>query len=546
MRPEADEPGAELDLALLDGLLRAGSPDEIRRGVRTDLGVRAGKIVAIGPDVRARPAREVIQLGGATVCAGFIDSHTHLGWAGEALWNADAATAQTRTDLLAAVARASRWVGQNAWLLGGGWDRGRLPDAELPGRDDLDALRPDVPIFLRSADGGAAACNSLALKLMNLASEAEPHPPIAIERDEHGRPSGRMVGAVASSRATVGVIPPRDRWRLRAELRSALAMLASKGVTEVHDIATPEPRRPDAAMVYLERSFTSVAALVDLATADGLLLRVGVRPSLHRVDELAKEWFDAPTELLTWQGFKVFVGVGGYASAPGLGGHTYRYFGREQTVEWIRRAGEVGQSVSAHALGDLDVAEALDAFGDAAGSSTLAHRLVHARTMRRTDVTRAARLGVVAEMQPWDLAETAEELSGRADDDPNTLAYPWGSLTRAGVPVALGSDWRGAEHDDLRECDPLLGMYVAVERRAPGVAEPWTAEEGIDVAQALHGYTVGGAIAGRQSHRRGSLRVGQDADITVVSEDIVTGGPESLLRARILLTVVGGRTAFVA
>ena len=91
--------------------------------------------------------------------------------------------------------------------------------------------------------------------------------------------------------------------------------------------------------MHVERSFTSVAALIDLADTDGLMLRVGVRPSLHRVDELAKsEWFDPPTELLTWQGFKVFVGVGGYRRAPGLGGHTYRYPGREQTVVLPRAA----------------------------------------------------------------------------------------------------------------------------------------------------------------------------------------------------------------
>jgi predicted amidohydrolase YtcJ len=115
---------------------------------------------------------------------------------------------------------------------------------------------------------------------------------------------------------------------------------------------------------------------------------------------------------------------------------------------------------------------------------------------------------------------------------------------RASIPVALGSDWRDVEHDDLRECDPLLGMYVAVERRAPGADEPWAPDEAIDVAQALHGYTVGGAVAGRQEHRRGCLRVGHDADITVLSEDIVAGGAKSLLRARVLLTLVAGRTAF--
>ncbi|MFO0953432.1 MAG: amidohydrolase family protein [Isosphaeraceae bacterium] len=40
--------------------------------------VRGGKIEAVGPDAKAPEGAEVIDLGDATLCPGFIDAHTHL------------------------------------------------------------------------------------------------------------------------------------------------------------------------------------------------------------------------------------------------------------------------------------------------------------------------------------------------------------------------------------------------------------------------------------------------------------------------------------
>jgi predicted amidohydrolase YtcJ len=50
--------------------------------VAHDLGVWRGRIVGLDEVVTSLPAREVVDLQGATVLPGFIDSHVHLAWTG--------------------------------------------------------------------------------------------------------------------------------------------------------------------------------------------------------------------------------------------------------------------------------------------------------------------------------------------------------------------------------------------------------------------------------------------------------------------------------
>ncbi len=50
--------------------------------VAHDLGIWHGRIAGLDEAVSGLPAREVVDLQGATVLPGFIDSHVHLAWTG--------------------------------------------------------------------------------------------------------------------------------------------------------------------------------------------------------------------------------------------------------------------------------------------------------------------------------------------------------------------------------------------------------------------------------------------------------------------------------
>ena len=65
--------------------------------------------------------------------------------------------------------------------------------------------------------------------------------------------------------------------------------------------------------------------------------------------------------------------------------------------------------------------------------------------------------------------------------------------------------------------------------------------EGESLESALRHYTVDSAYASFEEAEKGQIAAGKLADLTVVSEDLFQGPPERILKARVLLTVMGGK-----
>ena len=118
--------------------------------------------------------------------------------------------------------------------------------------------------------------------------------------------------------------------------------------------------------------------------------------------------------------------------------------------------------------------------------------------------------------------------------------YAFRSLLDAGARLAFGSDWTVAP------LDPIAGVYAAVTRRTLDGKHPdgWVPEQKISVGEALRAYTAGNAYATFDDRHRGTLAAGADADIVVLDGNLFTAPPESLDRARVRFTIVGGKVVY--
>jgi len=95
----------------------------------------------------------------------------------------------------------------------------------------------------------------------------------------------------------------------------------------------------------------------------------------------------------------------------------------------------------------------------------------------------------------------------------------------------------------MEDDNPLMGMYAAITRRTRN-GKTILPEQGITAAEALYGYTMGGAIASGESDTRGSITPGKWVDVAVLSADPLTLDPEHLPEIRVDMTFLAGNKVY--
>jgi predicted amidohydrolase YtcJ len=160
--------------------------------------------------------------------------------------------------------------------------------------------------------------------------------------------------------------------------------------------------------------------------------------------------------------------------------------------------------------------------------------------LRLQDISRLARLGVIASMQPTHATSDMGWAEARVGEFRIAGAYAWRKVLAAGGRLALGSDF------PVESVDPRLGLYAAVTRQdlAGGPQGGWLPGERLTREEALRGFTLDAAYSLGLERELGSLELGKRADVVVLARDILTVPERDIPRTEVDLTVVGGRVAF--
>jgi predicted amidohydrolase YtcJ len=232
---------------------------------------------------------------------------------------------------------------------------------------------------------------------------------------------------------------------------------------------------------------------------------------------------------------KAFMdGTLGSGTARLLDGSGVCITSREEFAVIVARAALVGVPVAVHAIGDLAVRDALDAFEATAGAwqaRGLRQRIEHAQCVHAADLPRFSALGVTASVQPA-MALTDRDAAERLWADRLDGAYAYGSLRDAGARLAAGSD------APVEALDPLAGMRAAV-LRTDGLRPPWRPHEALPAAAALEAATAVPAWLAGEELLRGRIAPGHAADLVVLDRDPLAGA-EDLLAARVVATMLEG------
>ena len=500
-----------------------------------------GKILAVGDSAQiagyAGPKTQAIQVDGGLVLPGFTDGHTHFIDGGFQLASVDLRNAATPKEFIRRIKDYAKTLKPGEWITGGDWDHTLWPGQPLPQHEWIDSVTPSNPVFVNRLDGHEALANAAAMRAAAV-TKAIPTPSGGeILRDPRtDEPTG-----IFKDRALdlVGrAIPDPSPAQRDSALARALAYAASLGVT---------------ATSHVSASWADLETYHRLERAGRLTVRVALY--------LPLESWQAVAETVSRSGHgDDWVKIGGLKGyMDGSAGSRTAYFfepysdssgyhGLLQHPEadmrrWIGGADSAGLQIAVHAIGDRANAILLsiyDSVARAHGPRDRRFRVEHAQHLRPQDIPLFGKLGVIASVQPYHAIDDGRWVEQRIGPVRIKTTYPFRTLLDTGARLAFGSDWTVAP------LDPILGVYAAVTRRTLDGKHPdgWVPEQKISVAEALRAYTAGNAYATFDETRRGTLVPGADADLVVLDRNLFTMPPDSLDRARVRYTIVGGRVVY--
>lgn len=499
-----------------------------------------GRILAVGDrhDLAALtgPGTDTVDLGGATVLPGFIETHMHPLVAGVQMAAPQIGTPPC-TSVAEVVAVLRAWadttpVGEaiQAW----GYDDSLIGDNRHLTRRDLDEATTRHPVFVRHISGHLGYANSAMLARAGVDDSVENPPGGTYVRDSTGHLTGEMHETanfdVASS------IPHATADELAAGAEAISDSCLEHGVTSVTDAAVLDPAMYGAYQQAIESGgFRIRARLFPMwRTARHIPFRTGLggdRLSLGAMKFISDGSIQGYTACL----------CKGYHDRPDILGT--EVIAAAELIELVTDAHRAGWQVAIHANGDQAIDNALDAIEAALADTPRPdhrHRLEHVQMAREDQLQRMARLGVLASVfanHVWYWGDRhrdrflGPERAERID--------PLASFADHGIPHALHCD------APVTPIDPLFTIWAAVNRitRDGEVLGP---EQRSSVNAAVAGYTSSAAFLNMEELEKGTLEVGKLADLVVLGENPFEVEPETIRDIDVLATVVGGVVEYQA
>lgn len=518
------------------------------------IAIKGDRILALGTNAEikglANAATKSIDLNGALAIPGLIDAHAHLMNLGRLRLNLDLSSAKTWDEAVELVGAAARDREPGSWILGRGWHQEKwteLPAETVDGyplHHTLSDLTPDNPVFLTNSNGHAAFVNAKAMELVGITAETSDPAGGQILRDASGNATGVFLEEAETLfypalEAEKQQNPEAYKRREIRVVELATAECLSKGITSLHE----------AGMLW-----ETIDLLKELAEKGDLPIRVWgmISSSNEQFPQKAASYkmHRVGGDKLTVSGVKAYMdgalGSRGawllkpYTDLPSSSGIPTVSVDSLQKIANVAAENEL--QLCTHAIGDrgnrevLDVYEAtFKSFPDAAKKQW---RIEHAQHLHPEDIPRFAKLGVTASMQGVHCTSDAPWVPKRLGDErAESGAYVWRRLLDSGALVVNGTD---APVEDI---DPLANFYSSVTRKPAG-EPPFYPAQSMSRMEALRSYTIDAAKSVFEDDIKGSLSVGKLADITILSQDILTVSDEALLNTKVLHTIVGGEILF--
>lgn len=440
-------------------------------GAPSAVAVEEGLIVWVGDEDGASRyethADRVVDLHGALLAPAFVDAHAHTVMTGFGLTRLDLHHTTTLVEALDLVSELAG-LQTDGVVVATGWEEHSWPEGRPPTAEELDRAAPGRMVLLERRDCHSSVVSSALI-------EAVP----GLEGTDGFSADGRLErDARKLANDALAELVGADQRLVAA--RAAVQLMAAHGIAGFHEAAAPH-----------------LGPTYELELVRHAAAQTGLEPTIYWGELDAFDMLEEHEIAGLAGDLNVDGAIGSrtaalhshYDDRPETCGH--RYLDAETVARHLVACTRAGVQGGFHCIGDAGLetlADGLLLAEKEVGAEALRacrHRFEHVEMPSQRLIETMARLGVLASMQPAfdDLWGGPDRMYAARLGERWRGMNPVGSLSRAGVAMAFGSD------TPVTPVDPWAAVRAAVEHRDEG--------QRVSPEVAFEAHTVGGWYAAR-------------------------------------------------
>jgi len=494
--------------------------------VVTSITIADGKIENINSPMAKYESKN---LSGATVIPGFIDAHFHLKNFGKRLDMLNFKGIDSIDIIKKKIKKKIKSLNPDSWLFGFGWDQNLWVDKKYPVQDVLNDIAPHNPIYLTRIDGHSAWVNSAAIIKSGLELTQ-------INNFQGARVINDCIMVDNAMNPFKNCLPNDTKEQVKTWIKTAVKEANKMGLTGVHD-AWQDSTTVDAIQELIHEQEFPIRCYGMLASNDQSFLNKYFSRG---------HYFD---EYLTIRSVKAFID--GALGSRGAALHESYcddanncgliLISRDEFNQLASNCFNNNFQLNTHAIGDRGNTYVLDCYASHVNSNNNRRwRIEHAQMVSNKDLYKFKDYNILPSMQPSHCTSDMSWLNDRIGESRLPLISRWQSFINLGLQIPGGSDC------PIETGNPLFEFYAAVTRQNhQGMPEEgWQSQEKISKLNALKMFTSWAAYGAFDEHRRGKIAVGYDADLTILSNDLLKIDASEVLNTQIIGTIVNGEIIY--
>jgi predicted amidohydrolase YtcJ len=510
------------------------------------IAVKDEKIIWIGSHNDAKYIQgKHIDFADQAVLPGFIDAHGHASYLAFATQVANIASPpvgkinnieELKTELKKFIKDSNLQPGE--WVMGLGYDDSLLEEQRHPTKDDLDEVSTEHPIYLIHVSAHLGAANSFGLSLANVSSETQDPPGGKIRRYKNSsEPNGVFEETAAYPLQQLAMSAYKDPI---GSVKKAMDIYARNGITTAQDGA----------------SSPETIGLMQAADAQGMInLDIISYP-------IGQNGLDQNLDTINFGNYAGRLKIGGiklildgspqgktayltepYYKPPHSESDSYKGYPlipQSEVSKWVKRYADLNIPIMAHANGDAAADMLIEAVKDAEITSDHRTIMIHAQTVREDQLDQMKELRIIPSYF-------------------STHTFYWGDWHRDSVfgeeramrisptKSSLDRNMPFTVHNDAPVVPPdMIRLLWSTTNRKTRSGKVLGEKQKISTYSALEAMTINAAYQHFEDDIKGTIEVGKQADLVVLSEDPLSIDPENLLKIRVIATYSKGIEIFDA